>query len=242
MDDFSDLDSKVFDGAQDEVTIKGVVDIIFLLDVTGSMGPAIIELGKSMMKFIDSIDPKLVKDYRVKLASFGDFDTDSEDIKLNISRSNTKDTKELYKDFLDVIELIKKKGGGSDLAESPLDALYKTVQDGFSNDWSERTKVIILFTDAISKDIQKDTIGMDLPNDEKNNMLAQLINENHVRTYIYAPNDKNIDQVSKVASDFVVYKVIDKGGINPIEALQKLDFVKEMETLGKEVSQPSLPF
>lgn len=238
--DFSDLDSKQFDGGQGEVTVKGVVDIVFLLDVTGSMGPAIVELGKSMMNFIDSIDPSLIKDYRVKLASFGDFDTDSDDIKLNISRQNTKDTKALYQDFLDVIELIKKKGGGSDIEESPLDALYKTVQDGFSADWSERTKVIILFTDAPSKDIQKDTIGMDLPNDEKINMLAQLINSNHVRTYIYAPNDSNIDRLSKVASDFVVYKVIDKNGANPIEALRKLDFVKEMETLGKEVSQPSL--
>lgn len=38
-----------------------------LLDVTGSMGPAIVELGKNMINFVNSIDKNLVSDFKVKI-------------------------------------------------------------------------------------------------------------------------------------------------------------------------------
>jgi hypothetical protein len=239
MDDFSKFDSMQFDGAQEEATLKGVVDIIFLLDVTGSMGPAIIELGKNMINFISNIDPNTVKDYKVKLVSFGDFELDDEDIKFDISRAYTDDPAELYKQFEDVIELIKKKGG-KDIPESSLDALYKTIQDGFSADWSQRTRVVILFTDAISKEIQKDTIGIGLPNDDKIQMLADMVNDNRVRTYIYAPMDDNMSKLANLTTEYLSYNAIDQNGADPKEALRKLDFTQEMKVLGKVVSQPSL--
>ncbi|MEA3512673.1 MAG: VWA domain-containing protein [Campylobacterota bacterium] len=239
MADFSDLDSMVFDSIQEEATLQGVVDIVFLLDVTGSMGPAVVKLVKNMSNFIQNIDLSLVKDYRVKIASFGDFELDSDDIKFNISRAYTKEPQEIYNDFLDVIELIKKKGG-KDIPESSLDALYQTISDGFKADWTERTRVVIVFTDAISKEIQKDTIGMDLPNDEKLQMLSQHIGDNKVRTYIYAPSDDNLVKLSQLQSEYVIYNAIDSNGDNPVDALQKLNFEKEMKTLGKVVSQTSL--
>jgi len=237
---FSQFDDMKFDGAQEEATLKGVVDIIFLLDVTGSMGPAIVELGKNMINFINSIDSNMVSDYKVKIVSFGDFDSDSDDIKFNINRAYTDDPQQLYNDFLDVIELVKKKGGGADLPESALDALYKTIQDGFQSDWSERTRVVVLFTDAISKELRKDTIGMDLSAEDKLQMMAQLLNDNRVRTYIYSPNDDSMVKLTQLCSEYVVYNAIDENGSNPIEALRKLDFKEEMKSLGKVVSQPSL--
>jgi hypothetical protein len=237
--DFSKFDSMQFDGAQEEATLKGVVDIIFLLDVTGSMGPAIVELGKNMMNFINNIDPNTVKDYKVKVVSFGDFELDEDDIKFDISRAFTDDLTELYKQFEDVIELIKKKGG-KDIPESSQDALYKTIQDGFTADWSERTRVIVLFTDAISKELQKDTIGVDLPNDDKIQMLADMVNDNRVRTFIYAPKDDNMIKLSNLTSGYLSYNAIDSDGSKPVEALQKLNFKDEMQILGKVVSQSSL--
>lgn len=240
MADFSKFDSMQFDGAQEEATLKGVVDIIFLLDVTGSMGPAIVELGKNMMNFINNIDPNTVKDYKVKLVSFGDFELDDEDIKFDISRAYTDDPAELYKQFEDVIELIKKKGG-KDIPEHSLDALYKTIQDGFTADWSERTRVVVLFTDAISKEMLKDTIGgIDLPNDDKIQMLADMVNDNRVRTYIYAPMDDNMSKLSNLTTEYLSYNAIDQNGLKATDALEKLDFTEEMKTLGKVVSQPSL--
>ena len=238
--DFSKFDSMQFDGAQEEATLKGVVDIVFLLDVTGSMGPAIIELGKNMMNFINNIDPNTVKDYKVKVVSFGDFELDEDDIKFDISRAFTDDPAELYKQFEDVIELIKKKGG-KDIPESSQDALYKTIQDGYSADWSERTRVLVLFTDAISKEIQKDTIGgIDLPNDDKIQMLADMVNDNRVRTFIYAPKDDKMIKLSNLTSEYLSYNAIDSDGSDPKDALRKLDFKDEMQIIGKVVSQPSL--
>lgn len=239
VNDFSQFDSMQFDGAQEEAMLKGVVDIIFLLDVTGSMGPAIVELGKNMMNFINNIDPNTVKDYKVKVVSFGDFELDEDDIKFDISRAFTNDLTELYKQFEDVIELIKKKGG-KDIPESSQDALYKTIQDGFTADWSERTRVIVLFTDAISKELQKDTIEVDLPNDDKIQMLADMVNDNRVRTFIYAPKDDNMIKLSNLTSGYLSYNAIDSDGSKPVEALQKLNFKDEMQILGKVVSQPSL--
>ena len=236
---FDELDQVKFDGAQEEAQLKGVVDIIFLLDVTGSMGPAIVELGKNMINFVNSIDKNLVSDFKVKIASFGDFETDSEDIKFNLNRNFTDDSQQIYNDFLDVIELIKKKGG-HDLPESSLDALHKTIQEGFSSDWSERTRVVVLFSDAVSKELQKDTIAIDLPAEEKLQMLAQILNDNRVRTYIYAPNDTNMITLSQLCSEYLVYNAIDENGTNPVEALRKLDFKEEMKILAKVVSQPSL--
>jgi len=237
--DFNQFDSMQFDGAQEEATLKGVVDVVFLLDVTGSMGPAIVELGKNMMSFINNIDPNTVADFKVKIASFGDFELDEDDIKFNINRAYTDDPKQIYNDFLDVIELIKKKGG-KDIPESSLDALYKTIQNGFTADWSERTRVIVLFTDAISKSIQKDTIGIELPNDDKLQMLADMVNDNRVRTFVYAPKDDNMIKLSKLTTEYLSYNAIDSDGLKPVESLQKLNFQDEMTTLGKVVSQPSL--
>jgi len=237
--DFSKFDSMQFDGAQEEATLKGVVDIVFLLDVTGSMGPAIIELGKNMMNFINNIDPSTVKDYKVKVVSFGDFELDDEEIKFDISRTFTDDPQVIYTQFEDVIELIKKKGG-KDIPESSLDALYKTIQDGFSADWTERTRVVVLFTDAISKEMQKDTIGIDLPNDDKIQMLADMVNDNRVRTFIYAPKDDNMIKLSNLTTEYLSYSAVDGDGLNPIEALRQLDFKDEMQIIGKVVSQPSL--
>ena len=81
---------------------------------------------------------------------------------------------------------------------------------------------------------------MDLPADDKLQMLSQLLNDNRVRTYIYAPKDDNMTKLSQFSSEYVVYNAIDDNGMQSVEALQKLDFEEEMKTLGKVVSQPSL--
>ena len=234
--DLSAFDSINIDGVQ-EAKKKGVVDIVFLIDTTGSMGPAIAQLAKNIATFISNIDPNLVKDWRVKVVSFGDLEVDRPEVSLVLNRPWTSDAQEIVNQLAECVEIVK-EGGGGDEPESSLDALYSVIANNvFEEDWTERTRVVILFTDATPKPIKKETIGMELSQDEALNLLGQTITQNHVYTYIYAPVHADYETLGGFSAKFITYNPLK--GDNPVEALRNLDFSETLKTLGKSVSVAS---
>jgi len=146
-----------------ENKIKGVVDIVVLLDVSGSMQECIDAVKGSISTFISGLAAKdannesPIKDWRMKIAGYRDhqhneatwfvdnpFVKDSAAVQAQLSAPNMQ------------------ASGGGDEPESLLDALLKLakmeesgVQDGEdSNKWRSRGTVkraIIFFTDATYK-------------------------------------------------------------------------------------------
>ncbi|MEA2019282.1 MAG: vWA domain-containing protein [Campylobacterota bacterium] len=233
--DLGELDNIEIEGTQ-ESTKKGVVDIIFLMDTSGSMGPAIVEIGKNIGTFVQNLDPTIVKDWRARVFSFSDMETDIAELKFNVSRDWTQDPQEIVNQMVECIELVKKQGGG-DEPESSLDAMFLSARDGFEESYNERTRVIILFTDATPKKILKETLGVDADGIA---LLSQQIADGHTYVHMFAPVHDDYTAIKNNSGRFVNYIPLNEDGSSPVEALKNTDFTKALETLGKSVSQASL--
>ena len=145
--------------ADQQEKVKGVVDIVFLMDATGSMGNCIDKLKENVMLFFKSlteVDPETqnfppVKDWRAKVVGFRDVDVDGsawlED------NDFTRDVGEIQRQ----LSVLEAKDGG-DIPESLLDAIYKVADAPKSGKGIEQTqswrcrsdaaRAIVAFTDA----------------------------------------------------------------------------------------------
>jgi len=221
--------------------IKGVIDIVFLIDVSGSMAPAIRELIANIDTFVDNIDPKKVRDYRIKIGSFSDLEVDIPEVAMNLNRpwrenpKTTQSTKLIKDDLQECVTLVEKYYGGGDEPESSLDAINKAI-DLFKEPWSKRTRVIVLFTDATAKPLRVEGLN------ESDSLLSLInkIQEEHINLFLYAPVFKYYQTLSKEAMNKVSYEAINESGERPVEALKSLDFERVLEILGKTVSQASI--
>lgn len=234
--DFSELEG-VDVGDVDQKTKKGIVDIIFVIDTSASMGPAIKNLTMNIANFINNLDPKKIQDYRVKVYSFGDLEVDSAEIKLNVSRPWTKEPQEFVGQLTECVKLVQ-NGGGGDEPESSLDAVYIASRDGFDTHWSERKRVIVLFTDATPKKILKETLlGVDADGTQ---LLSQQINDNHTHFFMFAPEHEDYQFIASNSARYVNYKPINQEGKTLVESLIEIDYSEVLERLGDEVSQASV--
>ncbi len=142
---------------------KGIADIVFLLDVSGSMQDCIDAVKGSVTTFInqlaapDANNALPIKDWRVKVCGFRDQSSDS---------ANWWVDNPFVRDAAAIQEQLTaanmQASGGGDEPESLLDALYKVanmgesgVQDGELPDkWRDSrsaVRAVVCFTDATFK-------------------------------------------------------------------------------------------
>jgi len=143
--------------AEQQQKKKGVVDMVFLIDATGSMQGLIDGLKNNISTFIDFLttksgnNPSPVKDWRAKVAGFRDFEQDTKPFEDN---PFVTDAAELKRQLTALVA-----DGGGDDPESLLDALYKVATMGETAKESEpdpvrwryrhsAARVIVAFTDA----------------------------------------------------------------------------------------------
>src|SRR5665213_1726116 len=124
--------------ADQQKKVKGVVDIVFLLDITGSMGHCIEAMKNNISAFVDYLTTKNannqspVKHWRAKIVGYRDFEEDAIPF---FDNPFVEDAAQL-KTQLGKLEA----DGGGDIPESLLDALYK---------------VCLLYTSPSPRDRQK---------------------------------------------------------------------------------------
>ena len=182
---------------------KGVVDLVFVMDITGSMQPSIKDLASNVAMFIDSLthsDPNgasPVKDWRAKVFGFRDV-TDTDAVPF-VDNPFVRDAAALRMQ----LDALVAEGGG-DEPESALDALYKVATMGSSDrdapedptKWRYRStaaRCAILFTDASCH------MTMSIP-EAKGGSMHDLINElvNHrIILNIFAPDMPCWDELSQ---------------------------------------------
>lgn len=141
--------------------VRGVADLVFLVDVTGSMAPVIDALKTNIGLFIDSLVQQdannacPVRDWRARVVGYRDFDVDREPFAAH--------------PFVRDVDALKgqlnrlRADGGGDEPESLLDALYKvatwgSMEPGAQTEdpqrWRARrtaSRVVVVFTDATYK-------------------------------------------------------------------------------------------
>jgi von Willebrand factor type A domain len=208
---------------------KGVADLVFVVDVSGSMAPCIDALRKNIEAFIDSLsrgdgnNVAPVRDWRGKVVGYRDIESaDSEGVPWLVDSPFVRDVAELKAQLANL-----KAEGGGDEPESLLDTLYKVASMPASSKgeqtedpgkWRYRSaaaRVVIVFTDASFKET------LSIPEAKGGSLqdVANVIMANRIILSLFAPNFEGYERLSQI--DKSEWEAIEYDGLNAQEALQK---------------------
>jgi len=208
---------------------KGVADIVFVVDVSGSMAPIIDALRRNIEVFVDSLskgdanNAAPVKDWRGKVVGYRDLEhAEAEGLPWIEDHPFVRDAVALKAQ----LGTLTAQGGG-DEPESLLDALYtiatmeatpKGAQSEDPHRWryrSEAARVVVVFTDATFKE----TLQIPAAKGGGLQDVANVIMANRIILSIFAPNFESYDRLSQI--DKSEWEVVEYEGLSPQEALQR---------------------
>lgn len=223
---------------------KGVADIVFLIDVSGSMQPCLDALKNNIGSLVDQMTnpgpnaEAVVKDWRIKICGYRDAKADNE--MWWEEKSFTNDVAQVRSDLATLVA-----NGGGDEPESLLDGLWKLSkmpanikgQSAEANSWRhyhDAARCVIVFTDASCHMVTMlpEAGGASFDDVAREVMAARL------RLSIYAPETDcylTIAGIDKCEVEFV-------GTLS--DAVEKMkefsantaNFRKTMEQLAKSIS------
>jgi len=219
-DDIPDLQRKA------PAKVKGVVDLVFLIDATGSMQPCIDDLKKNIVMFMglleegaDANSPSVIGDWRARVCAYRDWAEDDEPW---IENPFVRDKAGLEAQ----LETLVADGGG-DEPESLLEGMYKAImcgetERGETSDglkWRHRheaARCLIVFTDA--------TYHPEMLIEEAKGGtwedVARVVEANRVILSLFAPEFPCYDELSQI--DRCEYEAI------PFDANDKHGAVKAL--------------
>ena len=208
---------------------KGVADIVFMVDISGSMAPCIDALRTNIEAFIDSLskgeanNAPPIRDWRGKVVGYRDIEAaQSEGLPWIVDAPFVRDAGELKAQ----LSQLRAEGGG-DEPESLLDALFKTASMEASpkgaqvedpNKWryrSDAARVVIVFTDASFKE----TMSIQEAKGGSLQDVANVVMANRIILSLFAPNFEGYDRLSQI--DKSEWEVVEYEGLSPQEALKK---------------------
>lgn len=208
---------------------KGVADVVFLIDVSGSMAPIIDALRKNIEAFVDSLssgganNAAPVRDWRGKVVGYRDIEAaQAEGLEWFEDHPFVRDAQALKSQLASLTA-----EGGGDEPESLLDALYKVAsmdaspkgsQSEDAKKWryrSDAARVVIVFTDATFKE----TMKIEEANGGSLQDVANVIMANRIILSLFAPNFEGYDRLSQI--DKSEWEVVEYEGLSPQEALKK---------------------
>ena len=214
---------------QTRAKTKGVADVVFLIDVSGSMAPIIDALRKNIEAFVDSLssgganNAAPVRDWRGKVVGYRDIEAaSSEGLEWIEDHPFVRDTAALKAQLASL-----QANGGGDEPESLLDALYKVAtmeaapkgsQSEDPGKWryrSDAARVVVVFTDASFKE----TISIPEAKGGSLQDVANVVMANRIILSLFAPNFEGYDRLSQI--DKSEWEVVEYEGLNPQQALQK---------------------
>jgi hypothetical protein len=229
---------------------KGVADIVFMIDVSGSMKPCIDALRTNIEAFIDSLskgegnNAAPVKDWRGKVVGYRDIEAaQSEGIPWIVDNPFVRDAAALKSQLAEL-----RAEGGGDEPESLLDALFKTASMEASPKgsqledpakWryrSDAARVVVVFTDAPFKE----TMSLQEAKGGSLQDVANIVMANRIILSLFAPNFEGYDRLSQI--DKSEWEVVEYEGLTPQEALKKftsdpVNFRTTLKQLAASVSR-----
>ncbi|MBQ3343449.1 MAG: VWA domain-containing protein [Kiritimatiellae bacterium] len=233
--------------------VKGVCDIVFLIDATGSMSPSINDIKNNIKHFFRTLEQKdangnaIVKEWRTRVIGYRDFKSDGSE--WYVSNPFVTDVSAVEAQ----IDALQAKGGG-DEPESLLDALYKVAtwgstdkgaQDLDPEKWRYRSaaaRCVIIFTDAsfAEKTSIPEAPGLTWED------IANYAMQERLRISLYAPKMDCHDDLTQI--DKCEYMAIPYDPSVKNDAVNKLreftsnvaNFQKTLIQLAKTVSMSGL--
>ena len=235
---------------QERPKTKGVADIVFLVDVSGSMSPCIDALRRNIEAFIDSLsqgdanNAAPVRDWRGKVVGYRDIEaakpkacpgssTTPSCVMPAPSRRNSAPCRQT------VAATSRNRFSTPSTRLPPWRRVPKGSQTEDPAKWryrSDAARVVIVFTDASFKET------MSLPEAKGGSLqdVANLVMANRIILSLFAPNFEGYDRLSQI--DKSEWEVVEYEGLNPQEALQKftsdpVNFRNTLKQLAASVSR-----
>lgn len=211
----------------DALKVKGVADLVFCFDITGSMTEIINSVKENVEKLVEGFatyDPNVTLDWRARVMGYRDFFEDEEYLVNDRPFVTTVD--ELREQ---IAGMEAKEYTGGDDPESTLDAIWYASR---KSDWRENChKIVVVFTDDAPKPVNEKTLAEISGADGDIEVLAQELNVQHIKLFLWGKKAPDYDSLAKIPrADIVQFE-------NPEEDFKNLDFSSLMTTIGKTVSQ-----
>lgn len=216
---------------QSGVKIRGVADIVFLVDSTGSMKPCIDQLKSSIGEFCRQLSSgNQAVDWRARVVGFRDRDEDGADWMVGEQSAMIATEAELGQQ----LEALVASGGGDD-PESGLDALLVAGRDTPWRPIGTAHRLVVVLTDQPPKPtLHADTV----PSGEANDVMAvgQFLASEHVKVLIWAPACHEWDLLGKIPGS--QFHDVSAGG-NVYAGLANVSFPDVYQSIARTVSTPA---
>lgn len=137
--------------------LKYNVDIVFCIDVTGSMGGILDTVKANALKFYPDLQKALeekdknVENLRIKVIAYRDFYCDGANA---IKQSEFIDIKSDVETFNSFINNLEPDGGG-DEPENGLEALALAINSDWTKDGDRQRHIIVVYSDASTHPLEK---------------------------------------------------------------------------------------
>ncbi|MBP5641007.1 MAG: VWA domain-containing protein [Victivallales bacterium] len=229
----------------------GVVDLVFLIDVTGSMGPCINALRENINHFIDMLTSTVgngspVTDWRARVVGYRDYPYDGQtSYGWLVDNTFTRDALTLKNQ----LAALSPKGGGpgeEGIPESLLDAMMVVATSGKidlqagddeadSKKWrpdGDAARIVIIFTDATYHPT------MSIPGYEGAGVrdLYNVYNQEHIKPYFFVPSDASYAILGRFKGAMLTQCGEGSDGLVSVTSDQA-KFNELLERLAKGVSQ-----
>jgi von Willebrand factor type A domain len=140
--------------------LRYAVDIVFCIDVTGSMSPILDQVKTNALRFYDDVQKNLtdkgknVDELRVRVVAFRDFKADGA---AALQESPFFSLPEEQASFADFVRGLVPEGGG-DAPESGLEAVALAIHSPWTTSGDRRRQVIVVWTDSPAQPLDPATV------------------------------------------------------------------------------------
>lgn len=197
------------------------IDIVFLVDATGSMGPCINGVKDNIYNFIDGLKNNgETVNWRAKIIHYRDVELPGE---VSYFSNDFTNDQEILNEQLNF-----NASGGGDEPESTLESIYKTIKETKWSDNKNTSRVLITFTDATNKArISNESYLKYGPIDSET--VSNQLNKENIKFFLFAQNDYQYKLLENENTEINLYDYA-------VRELQNADYSVIMNDLSEKVS------
>jgi hypothetical protein len=216
------------------------VDIVFCIDVTGSMTPIIDQVKSNALRFYDDVQSNLtakgknVDQLRVRVLAFRDFAADGA---AALDESPFFTLPDERADFSEFVNSLVAEGGG-DAPESGLEAVALAIDSPWTTSGDRRRQVIVVWTDQPAQPLDPSVIPPDIASRVPQDFSALTdawedeqgrMGSSSKRLILFAPDGPGWSDISGVWEN-VVHNPSQAGG-----GLSEVDYGTIIDSIGNSV-------
>ena len=151
--------------ANESLAISYAVDIVFVIDITGSMNPVLDNVKSAALSFHDDLERvmiekgKSISNLRVRVIAYRDYLDNEADALVQSPFYRLPEDRSQFDSFVRALAA----GGGGDEPESGLEALGAAIMSDWERGMDRRRHLIVLFTDARAHPLERSAHIMSIP-------------------------------------------------------------------------------